>query len=81
MRRASKDWQTVGKDDRAAAQYMEMIGDPMGGEHAAALAGFLPQPFLGLLPLGGLDIALHAATAILAVAAGWLYRPRPAAIA
>jgi hypothetical protein len=42
------------------------------------VAGFLPQPLLGLVPLGGLDIGLHAATAILAAAAGWLYRPRPA---
>ena len=41
------------------------------------LAGFLPQPLLGLVPIGGLDIVLHAATAILAAAAGWLYRPRP----
>ena len=41
------------------------------------IAGFLPQPLLGLVPLGGLDIALHAATALLAAAAGWLYRPRP----
>ena len=40
------------------------------------LAGFAPQPFLGLVPLGGYDILLHAATAILAAAAGWLYRPR-----
>jgi uncharacterized protein DUF4383 len=39
------------------------------------VAGFLPQPLLGLVPLGGADIALHAATAILAAAAGWLYRP------
>jgi hypothetical protein len=45
------------------------------------LAGFLPQPLLGLVPLGGPDIALHAATALLAVAAGWLYRPRPAVVA
>jgi uncharacterized protein DUF4383 len=41
------------------------------------LAGFLPQPLLGLVPIGGLDIVLHAATAVLAAAAGWLYRPRP----
>src|SRR5215470_688698 len=40
------------------------------------IAGLLPQPLLGLVPLGGLDIPLHAATAILAAAAGWLYRPR-----
>jgi len=40
------------------------------------IAGLLPQPLLGLVPLGGLDLALHAATAILAAAAGWLYRPR-----
>ncbi|GAC1613790.1 MAG: hypothetical protein NVS9B1_22680 [Candidatus Dormibacteraceae bacterium] len=37
------------------------------------VAGFFPQPFLGLVPLGGADIALHAATAILAAVAGWLY--------
>jgi Domain of unknown function (DUF4383) len=45
------------------------------------IAGFLPQPLLGLVPVGGVDIALHAATALLAAAAGWLYRPRPAVIA
>jgi Domain of unknown function (DUF4383) len=39
------------------------------------VAGFLPQPLLGLVPLGGADIPLHAATALLAAAAGWLYRP------
>lgn len=39
------------------------------------VAGFLPQPLLGLVPLGGADIALHAATALLAAAAGWWYRP------
>ena len=48
------------------------------------VAGFLPQPLLGLVPLGGADIVLHAATALLAAAAGWLYRPvgpgRPAAV-
>jgi hypothetical protein len=48
------------------------------------IAGFLPQPLLGLVPLGGADIPLHAATALLAAAAGWLYRSgnvgRPAAI-
>ena len=38
------------------------------------LAGlFLPQPLLGLVPLGGWDIALHAATAVLGAAAGFLY--------
>jgi Domain of unknown function (DUF4383) len=46
--------------------------------------GFFPQPLLGLVPLGGADIPLHAATALLAAAAGWLYRPgtagRPAAV-
>ncbi len=36
-------------------------------------AGFLPQPLLGLVPLGGWDIALHAATAVLGAAAGWFY--------
>jgi hypothetical protein len=39
-----------------------------------ALAGFLPQPLLGLVPLGGTDIVLHALTAILAAAAAFLYR-------
>jgi hypothetical protein len=38
-----------------------------------ALAGFLPQPLLGLVPLGGYDIALHAATAVLAAIAGFAY--------
>jgi hypothetical protein len=37
------------------------------------LAGFLPQPLLGIVPIGGADIPLHAATAILAALAGWLY--------
>jgi hypothetical protein len=48
------------------------------------IAGFLPQPLLGLVPLGGADIPLHAATALLAAAAGWLYGSsaagRPAAV-
>lgn len=38
-----------------------------------AIAGFLPQPLLGLVPLGGWDVALHAATAILGAVAGFLY--------
>lgn len=37
------------------------------------VAGFLPQPLLGLVPLGGWDIALHAATALLGATAGFLY--------
>jgi len=37
------------------------------------VAGFLPQPLLGLVPLGGPDIVLHALTAILAAVAGWAY--------
>jgi hypothetical protein len=42
------------------------------------VAGFLPQPLLGIVPLGGFDIPLHAATAILAGLAGWLYSsPEP----
>jgi len=48
---------------------------------AVTLAGLLPQPLLGLVPLGGLDVALHAATALLAAAAGWLYLPRSRAAA
>ena len=43
------------------------------------VAGFAPQPLLGLIPIGGLDIPLHAATAMLAAAAGWLYLSRPQA--
>ena len=42
-------------------------------------AGFLPQPLLGLVPLGGADIVLHALTAILAALAGWAYA-RPGAV-
>lgn len=38
------------------------------------VAGFLPQPLLGLVPLGGPDIVLHALTAVLAAAAGWMYQ-------
>lgn len=36
------------------------------------VAGFLPQPFLGIIPLGGWDIALHALSGIAAFAAGWI---------
>ena len=36
------------------------------------VAGLLPQPFLGIIPLGGWDIALHALSGIAAAAAGWL---------
>ena len=46
------------------------------------VAGFLPQPFLGILPLGGWDIALHGASGVAAFAAGWMgvtaARPRTA---
>ena len=31
-----------------------------------AVAGFAPQPLLGIIPVGGADIALHAATAMVA---------------
>ena len=44
-----------------------------------AVAGILPQQLLGLVPLGGADIFLHAATALLGAIAGWLYHPRGAA--
>jgi hypothetical protein len=40
------------------------------------LGGLLPQPLLGLVPLGGPDVILHAATALLAATAAWLYRPQ-----
>ncbi len=36
------------------------------------VAGFFPQPFLGIIPLGGWDIALHAASGLAALAAGFL---------
>ena len=36
------------------------------------VGGLFPQPFLGLIPLGGWDIALHALSGIAAAAAGWL---------
>jgi hypothetical protein len=36
------------------------------------VAGLLPQPFLGIIPLGGWDIALHALSGIAAAAAGWV---------
>jgi hypothetical protein len=35
------------------------------------IGGLLPQPFLGLVPLGGVDIVLHALSGILAALAGW----------
>lgn len=40
------------------------------------IAGFLPQPLLGIVPLGGADIALHAVSGILAAVAGWMYANR-----
>jgi hypothetical protein len=36
------------------------------------VAGLLPQPFLGIIPLGGWDIALHALSGVAALVAGWL---------
>jgi hypothetical protein len=38
---AMKDWTAAARDDRAAAQHMEMIGDPL----AAAIVAKLPQRF------------------------------------
>jgi hypothetical protein len=43
-----------------------------------ALAGFLPQPLLGILPIGGADIFLHAATGALGAYAGF-FAPADAA--
>ena len=34
-----------------------------------AIAGFLPQQFLGIIPIGGADIVLHTGTAVVALAA------------
>ncbi|HEY8694339.1 MAG TPA: hypothetical protein VIR57_16550 [Chloroflexota bacterium] len=45
------------------------------------IAGLLPQPFLGIVPLGGWDILLHAASGVPAAIAGWAYveqKSRPA---
>jgi hypothetical protein len=36
-----------------------------------ALAGLLPQPLLGVLPIGGADIFLHALTGAIGVYAGF----------
>ena len=36
------------------------------------VAGLFPQPFIGIVPLGGWDIVLHALSGIAAAAAGWL---------
>ena len=36
------------------------------------VAGFLPQPFLGIIPLGGWDIALHLLSGVAAFVAGWV---------
>lgn len=36
------------------------------------VGGLFPQPFLGIIPLGGWDIALHALSGIAAATAGWL---------
>ena len=41
------------------------------------VAGFLPQPFLGIIPLGGWDIALHALSGVAALAAGWIVYRMP----
>ena len=40
------------------------------------IGGFFPQPFLGILPLGGADIGLHAASGLLAALAAWGYGAR-----
>ncbi len=46
------------------------------------VAGLLPQPFLGIIPLGGWDVALHALSGVAAAVAGWVAydtaRPRTA---
>ena len=34
-----------------------------------AVAGLAPQQFFGIIPVGGADIALHAATALVALGA------------
>lgn len=51
-----------------------IYGRGMAGLFAVlVIAGLLPQPLLGLVPLGGWDIGLHAATAVLGAVAGFVY--------
>jgi hypothetical protein len=44
-----------------------------------AQAGFLPQPLLGLLPVGGADIVLHALTGLLGLYVGFVTPERATA--
>lgn len=37
------------------------------------IGGFFPQPFLGIVPLGGADLWLHLGSGVLAGIAGWAY--------
>jgi hypothetical protein len=48
--------------------YAQVVGTVL---LVVALAGFLPQPLLGILPIGGADIFLHAATGALGLYAGF----------
>ena len=50
--------------------YVLLVGAPLlFGYAVLAVVGLLLPTFFGLLPLGGLDITLHALSAILALGA------------
>jgi hypothetical protein len=48
--------------------YSQVLGIVLA---VVAFAGLLPQPLLGVVPVGGADIVLHAFTAILALYVGF----------
>jgi uncharacterized protein DUF4383 len=51
-----------------ARLYAQVLGIVLA---VVAFAGLLPQPLLGVVPVGGADIVLHAATAIIALYVGF----------
>jgi hypothetical protein len=48
--------------------YSQVLGIVLA---VVAFAGLLPQPLLGVVPVGGADIVLHALTAIIALWVGF----------
>ena len=52
----------------SSSLYAQVVGVVLS---VVAVAGFLPQAFLGLIPLGGADILLHAVTAAVGLYAGF----------
>ena len=76
----------IGVTALAAFAYGESISRIYAGILAAvlavvALAGFLPQPFLGILPIGGADVLLHGGTAVIGALVAVMAAPRVAASA